>query len=98
MQFFTALLSVLALAVSTTATPLDVAERISGSLAVLSPPILQPLGNNALTYYSGSTQVCCWETDNIPAKYVNETGALILGHYEADGTSSKHLDYSELFE
>jgi hypothetical protein len=92
MQFFTALLSVLALAGSTTATPLNVAEHRD-----LSPPILQPQGNNALTYYVGSTQTCCSETDDIPASS-DQTGTLILGHYEADGTNSKHLDYSELFE
>ena len=96
MHFFTELLSVLALAVSTTATPLHVTER--SDLAVLSPHILQPQGSDQPTYYVGSTQVCCWETDGIPAKDVNKTGSLILGHYVADGTNSPHLNYSELFE
>jgi hypothetical protein len=94
MQFFTALLSVLALAVSTTATPVHVAER--SELIVVVPHITQPQGNDQ-TYYVGSTQTCCWETDDIPASAAKQTGTLILGHYE-HGSSSENLDLGELFE
>ena len=93
MQFYMALLSFLALAVSTTATPLHVAER--SELIVLSPTITQPQGSDQ-TYYVGSTQTCCWQTDGIPASAATQTGTLILGHYDS-GSSSEHLDYSELF-
>ena len=93
MQFFTALLSVLALAVSTTATPVHVAER--SELIVVTPQITQPQGNDQ-TYYVGSTQTCCWETDDIPAIAAKQTGTLLIGHYEA-GSSSENLDYGELF-
>ena len=92
MQFFTALLSVLALAVSTTATPVHVAER--SELIVVSPSITQPSGGE--TYYIGSTQTCSWETDDIPPIAVNRTGTLLIGYYEP-GDSSEHLDYGALF-
>ena len=93
MQFFTVFLSVLALAVSTTATPAHVAER--SELIVVSPPITRPSGGE--TYYVGSRQTCCWETDGIPASAVKQTATLLIGHYEA-GSASEHLDYGALFE
>lgn len=88
MQFFTALLSVLTLAVSTTATPVHVAER--SELIVVAPHVMQPSGGE--TYDIGSTQTCYWETDSIPPIAVNRTGTLVLGHYKP-GDSSENLDY-----
>jgi hypothetical protein len=94
MQFFTALLSVLAIAVSTTAAPVHVAER--SELIVVAPHITQPQGNDQ-TYYIGSTQTCCWETDGIPSSaIVGQTGTLVLGHYDP-GSTSENLDLGELF-
>jgi len=93
MQFFTTLLSALVLAVSTTATPVRIAER--AKLIVYGPPITSPQGGD--TWFVGSKQVVSWDTTNMPPAAANYTGTIYLGYHE-DGSISEHLDISELFE
>ncbi|KAI9429756.1 hypothetical protein H4582DRAFT_2104521 [Lactarius indigo] len=86
MQFFTALLSALVLAASTTATPVHVADR--SELIVVSPTILKP---TAGTFWAiGSEQIVTWDTSNIPASGRNNKGTILLG-YLNDGDESEHL-------
>jgi hypothetical protein len=90
MQFFAILLSTVALAVSTTATPLHVAER--SELIVNAPRLTVPAGGATWPIYS--IQQVCWDTTNPPPNTQNATGTLYLGHVQ-DG--SENLDLSELF-
>lgn len=91
MQLFAVLLSTVALALSTTATPLHVAER--SELIVIAPPLTQPSAGDIWTI--DSTQQVCWDTSNLPPNTQNAKGVLYLGYLE-DG--SENLDLSELFE
>ncbi|KAH8989051.1 hypothetical protein EDB92DRAFT_892011 [Lactarius akahatsu] len=88
MQFFTALLSALVLAVSTTATPIHVAER--SELIVYSPTITSP--TEGAIWPILSQQVVKWSTSGIPRDAQNNTGSILLGYLE-DGDDSEHLDY-----
>jgi len=89
MQFFTALFSALALAVSTNATPVHVAKRTE--LIVVSPSITSPsLGD---TWPVGSAQNVTWDTTEIPQIAKNYTGTLMLGYYDSD-SQSEHLNYT----
>jgi len=87
MKFFTAILSALALTVSTTsATPIDARTE----LIVVSPQITVP---NATTVWdTGSQQYVQWDTTHIPPEAKNYTGAILLGHFE-DGSDSEHLEW-----
>ncbi|KAH8994361.1 hypothetical protein EDB86DRAFT_3078214 [Lactarius hatsudake] len=88
MQFFTALLSALVLAVSTTATPVHVAER--SELIVVSPTITSPTEGEIWPILS--QQVVKWSTSEIPREGQNNTGTILLGYLE-DNNPSEHLDY-----
>ncbi len=92
MQFFTALLSALVLAASTTATPVHVAER--AELIVVSPPIKTP-GKGDI-WPIGSKQHVTWDPTDIPSSGKNNIGEILLGYLDDD--DSEHLDYGELFE
>ncbi|KAI9465066.1 hypothetical protein BJY52DRAFT_762522 [Lactarius psammicola] len=87
MQFFTALLSALALAVSTTATPVHLAERTE--LIVVSPHITSPTEGSI--WPINSKQLVVWDTDNIPPSGENNTGTILLGYLDQD--DSEHLDF-----
>ncbi|KAH9045008.1 hypothetical protein EDB84DRAFT_1265972 [Lactarius hengduanensis] len=88
MQFFTALLSALVLAVSTTATPVHVAER--GELIVVSPPITSPA--KGAKWPTLSQQLVTWDTSNIPSSGRSNTGKILIGYFE-DNDSSENLDW-----
>lgn len=88
MQFFTALLSALVLAVSTTATPVHVAER--GELIVVSPTITSP--DERAIWPTLSQQLVTWDTSKIPPSGRNNTGRILLGYLE-DNDSSEHLNW-----
>ncbi|KAH9028349.1 hypothetical protein EDB85DRAFT_1892527 [Lactarius pseudohatsudake] len=90
MQFFTALISALVLAVSTTATPVHVAER--GELIVVSPTVTSPTEN--ATWPILSQQLVTWDTSKIPPSGRNNIGRILLGYLE-DNDPSEHL-YWEL--
>ena len=92
MQFFTAILSALALAAATTATPVHVAER--SELIVVTPVITKPAEGDS--WPIGSTQQVCWDTSDIPPEAKNYKGTFLLGY--DDGTGSENLDTGELFE
>jgi len=81
MKFFTALLSALALAASTTtATP--VAER--STLIVVTPEITSPGAGD--DWPVGTQQTVTWETRDIPPEAQGYTGEILLGFN--DGTTS----------
>jgi len=86
MQFVVALLSALALAVSTTATPVHVAER--SELIVVRPPLTEPVQGD--TWPIGTNQTVCWDTSEIPPIAQNYMGTVYLGYY-VNGTSSENL-------
>ncbi|KAI0289187.1 hypothetical protein BC826DRAFT_914883 [Russula brevipes] len=86
MQFFTLLLSALALAASTTASPIDVAKRNAD--IVVTPTVFSPRKGSVWTV--GSKQVVQWDTSRIPPEGLNYTGELVLGYN--DGTQSENLD------
>ena len=89
MQFFAVLLSTVALAVSTIATPLHVAER--SDLIVIAPPITQPQPGDI--WPVGSTQQVCWDTSYLPPDAQDATGTIYLGFLEND---SENLNTGEL--
>jgi hypothetical protein len=79
MQFFTAVLSALALAASTTtASPIAARE---GSSYGFTPQILYPVGGES--WPSGSSQTARWDTSGIPANASGLTGVLFLGNNAA---------------
>jgi len=87
MKFFTAILSALVLAVSTTsATRIDARAE----LIVVSPQITQP--NASTVWDTGSTQDVEWDTTRIPPEAKNYTGTILLGHFE-EGSDSEHLEW-----
>ncbi|KAH9985075.1 hypothetical protein BJV74DRAFT_775961 [Russula compacta] len=88
MQFFTVLLSALALAVSTTASPTDAAKR--EELLVVAPPIISP--NSTSVWSIFSTQEVIWDTSNIPSEAQNATGTLLLGYLDGNNTFDEHLN------
>jgi hypothetical protein len=84
MKFFTALLSALALAASTTiATP--IAER--SMLIVVTPPITSPVAGD--DWPIGTEQTVTWDTTDIPPEAQDYTGEILLGF--DDGTNSENL-------
>jgi hypothetical protein len=84
MNLFTALLSTLALAASTTtATPVEPRAE----LIVVAPHVLSPAAND--NWPVGTQQTVKWDTTQIPPQAQNFTGSLYLG-YE-DGTGSENL-------
>jgi len=90
MQFFAAILSALALAVSTTtATPVDG----RAALDVVSPPITSPHAGDV--WPVGSEQLVQWDTSGIPGEAQGNTGSIVLG-YDDGFSSSENLDYREL--
>jgi hypothetical protein len=89
MKFFTAIVSVLALAVSTTtATPIDARAE----LIVVTPHITAPADGDVWTV--GSEQLVQWDTSEIPDQAKSQTGTIVLGF--DDGTGSENLDYGKL--
>ncbi|KAN0127606.1 hypothetical protein V8E53_014584 [Lactarius tabidus] len=88
MQFFAALLSTVALAVSTTATPLHVTER--SELIVNAPRLTVPHGGDI--WPIKSTQQVCWDISNPPPNTQNATGVLYLG-FLANGSENLDLDH-----
>ena len=90
MQFFTAILTALALAVSTTtATPIDARAK----LIVVSPEIRKPEAGDLWTV--GTQQLVEWDTSDIPDEAKNYTGSILLGYFEGM-TDSEHLDFRKL--
>jgi hypothetical protein len=87
MQFFTVILSALALAVSTTtATPLD--ARATFSLNITAP-------KEGDKWVAGTKQLVEWDTSNIPKSDKHDLCYIVLGHY--DGKSKyEYKDMSEL--
>ncbi|KAI9508336.1 hypothetical protein F5148DRAFT_1197422 [Russula earlei] len=83
MQLFTALLSVLALASSTTASPVERSDLI-----VVTPAITSPTKGS--TWKIASNQFVKWDTSRIPPSASNQTGTILLGFY--NGTRSENLD------
>jgi len=91
MQFFTALLSALVLAVSTNATPVHVAERTDlTELIVVVPQITSPVQGDI--WRVNSTQTVTWNTSNIPESGKNNTGHILLGYVDGNSTS-ENLDF-----
>jgi len=90
MQFFTAILSALALAVlTTTATPVDSDDRAGPSGA---PEILSPKAGD-IWHVANTTALVTWDPTLITKKtenYKDYIGSILLGF--DDGTSSLHLD------
>ena len=91
MQFFAVLLSTAALAVSTIAIPLHVAER--SELIVNAPPVTQPQAG--AKWPIGSTQQVCWDVSYLPPNTEGATGTLYLGHLD---NGSENLDLGELLK
>jgi hypothetical protein len=80
MQFFTAVLSALALAASTaSANPIEARQNALYGHAI-APQILYPTTN--VTWHSGSSQTVRWNTSQIPASDHGMTGVLFLGNDE----------------
>ncbi|KAH9953346.1 hypothetical protein BC827DRAFT_1146294 [Russula dissimulans] len=94
MQFFTVLLSALALAASTsTASPVlaDVAAAAvkRSDDIVVTPAVTSP--SQGSNWVVGTTQYVQWDTSNIPIQGRGQTGTLLLG-YNDGKTSSENLD------
>jgi len=90
MQFFTAILSALALAVSTTtATPVDA----RGALIVVNPPVTSPKAGDLWTV--GAAELVKWDTSGIPDQAKDYTGSIVLG-FDDGFSSSENLDYRKL--
>jgi len=94
MQFFTILLSALALAASTTTALPVLVDGASGPVKrgediVVTPLITSP--STASNWLVGSTQHVQWDTSNIPNEGRNQTGTLLLG-YNDGKTDSENLD------
>ncbi|KAI0248623.1 hypothetical protein BJV78DRAFT_778497 [Lactifluus subvellereus] len=87
MQFLTTLLSALALAASTTASPISDPKR--SELVVVSPTITSPHAGDS--WPVGSNQNVTWDTSNIPPDGKNNTGTIVLGY--DDGSGSENLDF-----
>jgi hypothetical protein len=79
MQFFTAVLSALALAASTT-TANPIAARQISSRGFTGPKVTYPAGN--VTWNSGTSQTITWDTSGIPANAAGLSGVLFLGNDE----------------
>lgn len=75
MQLFAVLLSTVALAVSTIATPLLVAER--SELDIDPPTIIVPQAGE--TWTTGLQALLCWQTD--PQLDISATGNAYLGSW-----------------
>jgi hypothetical protein len=89
MQFFTTLLSALALAASTT-TANPIAAR--SETIVVTPHITQPVAG--VNWPSFSKQIVKWATDAIPPEAYNYTGEILLGF--DNGTDSENLSRKPL--
>ena len=90
MKFFTAIITALAIAVSTTtATPVDARSE----LIVVNPPITSPAAGNI--WPVGSQQLVQWDTSNIPPEADGYTGSIVLG-YDDGQDESENLNYRKL--
>jgi hypothetical protein len=90
MKFFTAILSALALAVSTTtATPIDARAE----LLIIDPVITEP--KNGDMWYPGTIQNVTWETSGIPPQASHKKGTILLGYW-TEGSQEEHLEKGEL--
>jgi len=90
MQFFTALLSALVLAISTNATPVDVAAEHTDLILITSP-------GKGEAWPVGSTQLVTWDASLIPESDKTNTGIILLGYHDGESLS-EHVNYSEPFE
>jgi hypothetical protein len=89
MQFFTVILSALALAVSTTtATPLD--ARATYNLNIIEP-------KEGDTWVSSATYLVKWDTSDMPPtpKFASNTGSIFLALFQDPGSPSPYLLYGE---
>ncbi|KAJ7486045.1 hypothetical protein B0H11DRAFT_2186629 [Mycena galericulata] len=80
-MIFNTLISLLAIAVSTSSTPIGPQELI-----VVTPHITRPIAN--ATWPAGSNQIVTWETEDIPPASMNDTAKIVLGHRST--TPDKH--------
>ena len=60
---------------------------------VFSPRITKPTAGDV--WDVSSVQTITWDTSNIPAANLNQTGLILLGHVE-DGSTDEHLDIGAL--
>lgn len=72
-MIFSTLVSLLALTLGTTSSPIG-----PQSLIVVTPHITSP--TEAVSWAPGSVQTVTWETKSIPTAYKNNTGMILLGH------------------
>jgi hypothetical protein len=90
MKFFTALLSALALAASTTTTAIPVAER--SELIVVTPEITSPKAGD--DWLVGTEQTVTWNTRRIPKEAQDYSAEILLGFN--DGTTDSENLSGEL--
>jgi hypothetical protein len=82
MKFFTAILSALALAVSTTsATPIDGLQNVTFPLNIMYPA-------TNVTWVVGSQYPILWDTTENPVDVLDNTGTLFLAYTEGLGGPS----------
>jgi hypothetical protein len=90
---FTALLTALALASSTTALPVAVAHDASRrSEDIVFSPLIKSPGQGTV-WKVGSKQVVTWDASAIPPEAQGNKGTIMLGY--DDNTGSENLDYGE---
>lgn len=92
MQLFTALLLALALASSTTASPIVDAATIKRSEdIVVMAQITEPA--QGVIWRVGSEQPVAWNKSTIPPQADTETASILLGYFDSDGLD--HVDFGK---
>jgi hypothetical protein len=89
MKFFTAILSALAIAVSTTtATPINARADLIVNLPISNP-------KEGEMWHPGTTQTVTWDPSGVPPQDNHYTGTIYLGYWSGHN-QDEHLDLGEL--
>ncbi|KAF8817185.1 hypothetical protein BYT27DRAFT_7237633 [Phlegmacium glaucopus] len=85
-MFFFNIFTAILLATVSIAAPVNRPQE----LIVFNPRIISPKASVA--WPMGSRQIVRWETIGIPAKMINETGLILLGHM-ANGSENLNIEH-----
>lgn len=92
MQPFTTLLLALALASSTTASPIVDAATVKRSEdIVVMAQITEP--TQGAIWEVGSEQLVVWDKSTVPPQADTETASILLGYFDSNGLD--HVDFSK---
>ncbi|KAJ7781764.1 hypothetical protein DFH07DRAFT_386582 [Mycena maculata] len=87
-MIFNTLVSVLAIAVAASSTPIQPQQ-----LDVITPHITSPVENDI--WVPGENRTVTWNTTEIPPAFKNNTGKLVLGYYTTTKDDQGHWQTSE---